>query len=58
MARSIPRINVELEDHQTDYQPTMIELEDKLANQLVSILVDSGAILSYVSPKVVEKCCL
>ena len=34
----------------------MIELEGKLLPQAVSILVDLGASLSYVSPKVVENC--
>ena len=56
MARNIPHINVALEDRQTDYQPTMIELEGKILTQSVSILVDPGASLSYVSPKVVELC--
>jgi len=34
----------------------MIEMEGKLFNQTVSILVDSDASLSYANPKVVEKC--
>ena len=34
----------------------MIELEGKLLSKLVSILVDPGASLSYVNPKVVEIC--
>ena len=45
-----------MEDQQEDYQPTMIELEGKLLSQSVSILVDPGAILSYVIPKIVEIC--
>ena len=56
VARNIPRINAALEDQQADYQPTMIELEGKLLSQSVSILVDPGASLSYVSPKIVEMC--
>ena len=56
VARNIPRINAALEDRQADYRPTMIELEGKLLSQPVSILVDPGASLSYVSPKVVEIC--
>lgn len=49
------RINAALEDHQADYQPTMIELEGNILNQNVYILVDPNTILSYAIPKVVEK---
>eukprot|EP00253_Pinus_taeda_P007451 PITA_07451 len=56
VARSMPRINAALEDRQADYQPTMIEFEGKIFDRTVSILVDPGATLSYVSPKVVESC--
>ena len=56
VARNIPRINAALEDRQVDYHLTMIELEGKLLSQPVSILVDLGASLSYISPKVVENC--
>eukprot|EP00253_Pinus_taeda_P031631 PITA_31631 len=54
VARSIPRINAALEDHQVDYQLTMVEFERKIFDRTVSVLVDLGATLSYVSPKVVE----
>ena len=56
VARIIPRINASLEDHREYYQPTMIELEGKLLSQSISILVDLGAILSYVNPKIIEVC--
>eukprot|EP00253_Pinus_taeda_P027708 PITA_27708 len=56
VARSLPRINVALEDRQADYQPTMIEFEGKIFDRTVSVLVDPGATLSYVSPKIVENC--
>ena len=56
VSRNIPRINAALEDRQADYQPTMIELEGKLLSQTVSVLVDLGASLSYISPKYVEIC--
>jgi len=36
----------------------MIEFEGKIFDRTVSILVDPGATLSYVSPKVVESCSL
>jgi len=56
VARRMPRINVALYDHQAEYQPTMIECEGMTPKQPVSVLFDPGASLSYVSPKVVEKC--
>lgn len=34
----------------------MIEIEGKTLEQLVSILVDLGSSLSYISPKMMEKC--
>ena len=58
VSRSMPIINVVLEDRQAEYQPTMVELEGKITNQPASILVDLGASLSYIGPKIVEKCCL
>ena len=56
VARNIPRINAALEDRQADFQPTMIELEGTMLSKPVSILIDPGASLSYVSPKLVEMC--
>eukprot|EP00253_Pinus_taeda_P033962 PITA_33962 len=58
VGRSIPRINAALEDHQAEYQPTMVEFEGKISNLTISVLIDPGATLSYVSPKVVEQCSL
>eukprot|EP00253_Pinus_taeda_P011330 PITA_11330 len=56
VARSVPRINAALEDRQAEYQPTMVEFEGKTSNLSIAILIDPGATLSYVSPKVVEHC--
>eukprot|EP00253_Pinus_taeda_P034845 PITA_34845 len=56
VARFLPRINAALEDRQDDYQPKMIEFEGKIFDRTVSVLVDPGATLSYVSPKIVENC--
>ena len=33
----------------------MVEFEGKLFNQIVAILIDHGATLSYISPKIVEQ---
>eukprot|EP00253_Pinus_taeda_P030136 PITA_30136 len=56
VGRSVPRINAALEDRQAEYQPTMVEFEGKISNLTISILIDPGATLSYVNPKVVERC--
>eukprot|EP00253_Pinus_taeda_P007890 PITA_07890 len=56
VGRSIPRINAALKDRQAEYQPTMVEFEGNISNLTVSILIDPGATLSYVSPKVLERC--
>eukprot|EP00253_Pinus_taeda_P002532 PITA_02532 len=58
VGRSIPRINVALEDRQVEYQPTMVEFKGKISNLTISVLIDPGATLSYVSPKIVERCSL
>ena len=34
----------------------MLEVEGKILNTPVSILIDSGASLSYIVAKIVEKC--
>lgn len=47
---------LELNDHQEEFQPTMIECKGTIAKQLISVLFDPSASLSYVSPKVVDKC--
>lgn len=55
-AQSMPKINVALHHHQVEEQPTMIECEGMIVDKLVSILIDLGVSLSYISRKVVEKC--
>eukprot|EP00253_Pinus_taeda_P033189 PITA_33189 len=56
VARSVPRINAALEDRQAEYQPSMVEFEGKISNLSIAVLIDPGATLSYVSPKIVEHC--
>ena len=56
MARSVPRINAALEDRQVEYKPSMVEFEGKISNLSLAVLIDPGATLSYVSPKIVEQC--
>ena len=40
VARTIPRIYAALEDCQVDQQSTVVEIEGKIAEQYVSILID------------------
>eukprot|EP00253_Pinus_taeda_P005217 PITA_05217 len=56
VGRSMPRINAALDDRKAEYQPTMVEFEGKILNLSISVLIDPGATLSYISPKIVEQC--
>lgn len=47
VARNITKINTTLEDHQ-------VEFEGKVFDRSISILIDPGATLSYITPKIVE----
>ena len=52
----MPRINATLENRQDDHQTSMVEVQCMIKNHFASILIDTGANLSYVSPSIVEKC--
>ena len=52
----MPKINAALENRQDDHKTSMVEVQGLIQNQLVYILIDPGASLSYVSPSIVEKC--
>jgi hypothetical protein len=40
-----------------DFQPTLVvEMEGMISNQLVSIFIDPGSNMSYVSPQTIKKC--
>ena len=56
LARTMPRINAALENRQADYQTSMVEVESKLNQTPISILIDPGASLSYIYLDLVEKC--
>lgn len=56
IARSVPQISAALENRQAEYQTSMVEVEGTLKHTPISILIDLGASLSYVSPSIVEKC--
>ena len=56
LVRTMPRINAALENRKEDYQTSMVEVEGKLNQTPISILIDLGGSLSYISPDLVEKC--
>ena len=53
VARTAPRIYAALEDHQEDHQSIVVEVEGKIVEQSVSILIDPGSTHSYITPRVV-----
>ena len=52
----MPRINAALENRQAEYQTSMVEVEGMINQTPIAILIDLGASLNYISPKMVEKC--
>ena len=56
VANQIPRIHAALENQQGDYQTSMLEIKDMIHNKPISVLIDPGASLSYVSPSIAERC--
>ena len=56
LARTMPRINVALENGQAEYQTSMVEVEGTINQTPIAIFIDPRASLSYISPKMVEKC--
>ena len=45
-----------LDGRQEDHQATMVEIEGKILNTSISILIDPSACRSCVSPKIVDVC--
>jgi hypothetical protein len=54
MGRSMPRIYAGLDNKQDEFLSHMIQVEGKINNQPISILIDLGAIHSYIYPNLVE----
>jgi hypothetical protein len=51
VARIMPQIYASLDNRQVDYQASVMEMEGMISNHLVSILINPGSNLSYVSLK-------
>jgi hypothetical protein len=54
MGRSLHRINAAIDGRQADHQSSVVEIEGKILDTRISILIDPGATLSYITPDVVE----
>jgi len=52
----IPRIYAALDNTQEDHLISMIDMDDKLCDQVVYILIDPKSNYSYVNPDLVGKC--
>ena len=52
----MPQIYASLDNRQVDYQASVVEMDCMICIHLVSILIDPGSNLSYVSHLAVEKC--
>ena len=50
------QIYVALDGRQEDHQATMVEIEGKILNTSISILIDPGAYRSYVLLKILDEC--
>ena len=48
------QIYAALDGREEDHQATMVEIEGKILNTFVSILIDLDACQSYVAPKIVD----
>ena len=53
---SMPRIYASLENWQAEHQTSMVEIEGMTNNQPISILIDPGENLIYISPRIVDLC--
>ena len=54
MARTMPLISASLENRQADHKTSMVDIEGMIKIQPISIFIDLGASLSYISPRIVE----
>jgi hypothetical protein len=55
MGRSVPKIYAALDNKQVEFQSHVIEVEGKINNHLIVILIESEASHSYLDPKILER---
>jgi hypothetical protein len=54
MGRILHCINATIDGRQADHQSSVVEIEGKINNTRISILIDLGARLSYITPDVAK----
>jgi hypothetical protein len=54
VGRSLHRINAVVDGRQADHQSSVVEIEGKINNTHIFVLIDPGATLSYITPGIVE----
>ena len=54
IVKSLHRITATLEDRHEDHQFAIVDIEGTISNQNISILVDQGANLNFITPKMME----
>jgi hypothetical protein len=56
VVRILPQLYETLDNRKANHQASVVEMEGTIFNHPISILIDPGSNLSYVSPQTVEKC--
>ena len=56
VGHNIPKIYTIVENKQVDHQASIIEMDGKICDQVVSILIDPGSHYSYINHDLVDKC--
>ena len=54
IGKNYHKIHAALEDWQADHQSTIVEIEGIISNHTLAILIDLGAALSYITPRMME----
>jgi hypothetical protein len=54
VGRSLHRINVAIDGRQANHQSLVVEIEGKINNTRISIQIDHGATINYITLDVVE----
>jgi hypothetical protein len=54
VGRSLHWINAAIDGRQADHQSSVVEIEGKIHDTRISVLIDPGATLSYITLNVVE----
>jgi uncharacterized membrane protein YcaP (DUF421 family) len=54
VGRSLHQINAVMDGRQDNHKSTVVKIEGKINNTRISILIDPGATLSYITPGVVD----